>query len=144
VVEVIVDGGGEEIVGGGDGVEVAGEMEVDVFHGDDLRAAAPRAAAFHTERGADRRLPERDDGPGADAPEGLPEPDGHGRLAVARRGGRDRRDDDELAVRLFTTGGERGQQHLGLVPPVGQPFSRREPQLARDVSDRSGRGRHPA
>ena len=63
VVDVIVEERGEEVVGHADRVEIAGEMQVDVFHRHHLRKAAARGAALHaedrTERGlaqADRRL----------------------------------------------------------------------------------------
>ena len=98
VVEVIVQGGGEQVVGGGDGVKVAGEVQVDLVHGHDLRAAAAGAAALEAERGADRRLAERDHRTRARLPEGLAEADGHGGLAVAGRRGRDGGDHHELAV----------------------------------------------
>ena len=37
-----VDGGGQEVVGGRDGVDVAGQVEVEVLHGHDLAIAAAR------------------------------------------------------------------------------------------------------
>ena len=56
VVEVRVDERGEQIVRGRDRVQVAGEVEVQVLHRDDLRVAAARGAALHAEDGAERRL----------------------------------------------------------------------------------------
>jgi len=50
-VDVIVDHGGEQIVGRRDGVEVAGEMQVDVFHRHDLGIAAAGRRRLHAERG---------------------------------------------------------------------------------------------
>ena len=44
-----VDGGGQEVVGGGDGVNVAGQVEVEVFHGDDLAVAAAGGATLNAE-----------------------------------------------------------------------------------------------
>ena len=144
VVEVIVEGRGQEIVGGGDGVEVAREVEVDLIHGHDLGEPSARAAPLHAKGGPDGRLAQRDDRLGADPPEGLAQADGHGRLAVARRRGRDRGDHDELAVGTIAPGLEGGQQDLGLRAAVGCPLLVGEAQLAGDVSDRSDRGRHPA
>ena len=47
--DVVVHHGREKVVGGGDGVEVAGEMEVDVLHGDHLGIAAAGGTALDTE-----------------------------------------------------------------------------------------------
>ena len=46
VVDVVVEHGGKEVVGQLDGVEVAGEMEVDVLHGDDLGISAADSPPF--------------------------------------------------------------------------------------------------
>src|ERR687898_925752 len=40
---------GEQIVGGCDGVEVAGEVQIDLLQRHDRRIAAPRRTALHTE-----------------------------------------------------------------------------------------------
>ena len=49
LMNVVVDHGGQEIVGCADGMEVAGEVEVNVLHGDDLCVAAAGRAAFYAE-----------------------------------------------------------------------------------------------
>jgi hypothetical protein len=46
VVEMIVEGRGEEIVSRGDGVEVAGEMKVDVLHGTTCERPPPVPPPF--------------------------------------------------------------------------------------------------
>ena len=69
VVDVVVHERGQQVVRQGDGVEVAGEVQVDVFHGHDLGVAAACCAAFHAEDGAQRRLTQGDDGALADAVE---------------------------------------------------------------------------
>ena len=81
--EVVVDERGPEVVGGTDGVDVAGQVKVEVSHRDDLAVAAARRSALDPEHGseggladADRRLP-------TDAVESLGEPDGRRRLAFA-------------------------------------------------------------
>ena len=51
VVEVRVDQRGEEVVRGRDRMEVAGEVEVQVLHRDDLRVAAAGRAAFTPKTG---------------------------------------------------------------------------------------------
>ena len=55
-IDMIVDQRREQVVGARDGVEVAGEVQVDVFHRHDLGVAAARRAAFDAEAGAERRL----------------------------------------------------------------------------------------
>ncbi|MGD0997918.1 MAG: hypothetical protein ABR941_06315 [Thermoleophilia bacterium] len=47
--EVRLDHGGEQVVGGADGVNVAGEMKIQILHGDDLRVAAAGGAALDAE-----------------------------------------------------------------------------------------------
>ena len=138
VVEVVVDGGGEQVVRRGDRVEVAGEVQVDLVHRHHLRPAAPGAAALHAERGPDGGLAQRDDRPRTDAPERLPDADGHGGLAVAGRGRRDGRHHHELAVGPVAAGGQRADAHLGLVVAVRDPLLRAEAELARDLGDRPG------
>ena len=56
VVHVVVDQRGEQVVRGGDGREVAGEVQVDVGHRHDLAVAAAGSAALHAEDRAHRRL----------------------------------------------------------------------------------------
>ena len=48
VMEMIVEHRGEEIVSAGDGVEIAGEMQVDVLHRNHLRVSTPSSPAFAT------------------------------------------------------------------------------------------------
>ena len=98
-VDVVVDQRREQVVGGGDGVEVAGEMEVDVLHRHDLRIAAAGGAALHAEAGAERGLAQAQHRLLADAVERVGEADRGRRLALARRRRGDRGDEDQLAVR---------------------------------------------
>ena len=83
LVDVVVQHGGEQVVGCADGVEIAGEVQVDVFHGDDLRVAAARRAAFDAEHGPERRLAHGNHGLLADAVERVGEPDGERGFAFA-------------------------------------------------------------
>ncbi len=84
----------------GDGVEVAGEVQVDVVHRRDLRVTAAGAAALHAEARTERRLADADHGLLADTVHRIGQPDRRRGLALARRRRRDRRDQDQLAVRL--------------------------------------------
>src|SRR2546422_7103682 len=58
VMEMRVQHGRQQVVRARDGVEVAREMQVDVFHRDDLGVAAPRSSPFYAEDRPKRRLPD--------------------------------------------------------------------------------------
>src|SRR5262249_45110750 len=60
-VVVVVDKGGQQVVGSADGVEIAGEVEVDVLHRHDLGVAAAGGAALHAKAGAEAGLTQADD-----------------------------------------------------------------------------------
>jgi len=55
-IDVIVEERREQIVRRGDGVEIPGEVQVDVLHRHDLGIAAAGGAAFEPERGTERGL----------------------------------------------------------------------------------------
>ncbi len=99
-VDMVVDQRRQQSVRRGDGVKVSVEMQVDVFHGNDLRPPAAGSAAFHPEARPERRLAQTHHGVDADFVETVGEADACGRLALARRGRRDRRHQHQLAVRL--------------------------------------------
>ena len=93
-----IDGRGQEIVGGRHGVDVAGQVEVEVLHGHDLGIAAAGRAALDPERRPHAGL--ADDGhdvPAEVGPESLAQADGRRRLALAERGRRDGRHVDVVA-----------------------------------------------
>ena len=83
---------------GGDRVEITREMEVDVLHGHDLRVPTTRCPALHAEHRAEARFAQANDRLLADPVQRVPEPDGRRRLALARRRGTDRGDEDQPAV----------------------------------------------
>jgi hypothetical protein len=117
VAQVGVEHGGEEVVGGADGVAVAGHAEVDGVGGDDLGLATAGAAALAAEHGAERGLAQADDAVGADLVEAHAEGDRGDGLALAERGGGDGGDDDELALARARAGA--GDVDLGEVVAVG-------------------------
>src|SRR5256885_341068 len=86
VVQVCVEHGREEVVRARDGVEVPGEVEIDVLHGNDLRVATARRSPLHPEHRPERRLADAERGVLPEFPERLGHADGHGGLALA--GGR--------------------------------------------------------
>ena len=111
--------GSQQIVGGRDCVDVPGEVEVELVHGDDLRVAPTSSPALDPEGRSLAGLPHTGEHVlvelGAD---GLDEADGGGGLALAQRGGSDPRHTDVLPT---PSGGESlqsAQTHLGLLLPV--------------------------
>ena len=97
-VDVVVDQRREQVVRRRDGVEVAGEVQVDALHRHHLRAAAAGRAALDAEHRAERRLAQRDHRLLADPVERVAEADRRRRLAFAGRRRVDRGDEHELAV----------------------------------------------
>ena len=127
----------EQVVRRGDGVEVAGEVEVDVLHRHHLRVAAAGRAALHAEARAERRLAQAQHRLLADVVERVGEADRGGGLALARRRRRDRGDQDQLAVLLVLERLDVVHRHLGLVVAVGLEVLRRDAELfLGDVEDR--------
>jgi hypothetical protein len=84
-VDVVVDHRRQQVVGRGDGVKIAGEMEVHVLHRHDLRIAAAGRAALHAEAGPERGLADADRGLLADPVQPVAETHRGRRLALARR-----------------------------------------------------------
>ena len=117
LLDVVVQHSGQQVVGRADGVEVAGEVEVDVLHGDDLGVAAAGGAALHTEHRAEGGLPQGHQGVFAQTAHPIGQTHGGGGLALSGGGGIDGGDQDQLAV-----GGlallEQAVVDLGLVPPI--------------------------
>ncbi len=94
-----VNGRGEQIVGSGDGVNIAGEVKIELLHRNDLAIAAARGAALDAERGSLARLAHAGENFLAEVrAERLAEADRGGRLAFAEGRGRDRGDDDVFSV----------------------------------------------
>ena len=113
VEEMGVDECGEKIVRRGDGVKVAGEMEIDLLAGLDLREAAAGGAALHAEDGAEGGFARSDDGFFAEVLESLDEADGGDGLAFAGSGGGGGGDEDQLAARRTSGVAEKVEVELG-------------------------------
>ena len=118
VVDVVVHERGQQVVRQRDGVEVAGEVQVDVFHGHDLGVAATCCAAFHAEHRTKGWFAQGDDGALADAVKRVAQANRRGGFAFTGRGGADGGYENEFAVRagLFV---QPGQVDLGFVVAVG-------------------------
>ncbi len=140
VVEVVVHHGRQEVVGRGDGVEVAGQMEVQGLERDHLAVATSGGSPLDPEGRAHRRLPECDRGPAPDAGHGLTETDRRGRLALPQGGRGDRGDHD------VSCAWPAGQRVDGVEVDLRDVMAVRleqvgiEAHLLRDVRNRAQRG----
>ena len=100
-------------------VEIAVEVEVDVFHRPHLRVAAAGAAALDPEDRAHRRLPQAQHHLLPELAEPHRQRHAGRRLALARLGRRDGRDDHKLAVRAALQPLEQSGEHLAAILPRG-------------------------
>ena len=133
-IDVVVDQRGQQVVGGGDGVEVAGEVQVDLVGRGHLGRAAARRAALHAEAGPERRLAQADQGIAPDAGQGVAEPDGGGGLALAGGGRADGGDEHQPPA----PGRQLGQElagELGLVRSITIQRPRRDADARADGLD---------
>ena len=141
VQEMGFEHGRQQVVRGGDRVDVAGEVEVEVLHRHDLGVAAAGRAALDPEHGAERGLAQAEHGPASDPGEPLRESDRDGRLAFTARGRGDGADADELSLRGAGEPVEHGKLDLRLRAPVRLELVGIEPQLGGDLGDRAQHGR---
>ena len=99
VVPARIDGGGEEIVRGGDRVDVSRHVQIEILHRRTLRVPAARRAALDAEGWAHRWLPNARHNPLVEVrAKRLGEADGGGALPLAERRRVDADDDDVVAV----------------------------------------------
>ena len=133
---MVVDQRRQQIVGRGDGVEIAGEMEVHVLHRHDLRIAAAGGTALDAEVRPERGLADAGDGLLADAVQPVAEADRRGRLAFAGRRRVDGGDQDQLAVLAAALRGDELGRDLRLVVAVGQKVLVGDAELGADLHDR--------
>ena len=136
LVQVVVDHRRQQVVGRGDGVEVAGEVQVEQLHRDHLAVAAAGRAALDAERRAHRRLAQADGGLLADVLHRHAETDGRGGLALAERRGGDGRDHDVLGLRPIGELVDRLEPDLGQVVAVRLEQVRADAHLRGDVGER--------
>ena len=140
LVQVVVDHGGQQVVGSGDGMEVAGEVQVQQLHRDDLAVATACRATLDAERGTHAGLAQADDGLLADVLHGLAEADRGGGLALAERGGCDGRDHDVLRLWAVAELVDRLELDLGEGVAVLLEQMRADAHLGGDVGERGQLG----
>ena len=117
LLNMIVQHGGKQIVGGTDGVDISGEVEIDVLHGHNLGIAAAAGPALDPKNRAQRGLAHGDDGLLAYAAQRVRKADGGGGLAFPGGSWGDGGHKDQSAPRAGTVLQQR-QVDLGLVPAV--------------------------
>ena len=93
--QVIVEERREQVVGRRDGVEVAGEVQVDIVRREKQGAATTRGAPLEPERRTEGRLAKHRTGPDANMGESLGKADARCGLALAGGGRRHRRDEHQ-------------------------------------------------
>ena len=99
---MVIEHRSQQVVGSADGVEVAGEVQVDVLHGDDLCVAAAGSTALDAEHGAQRGLTQSDHDVLAQLAHTVSQTHGGSGLAFACGGGVDGGDENQLAVGLVS------------------------------------------
>ena len=117
-------------------MEIAGEMEVDILHRDDLGIAAAGRAALDPERGTERGLAQAQHRLLADKVQRIGETDRGGGLALAGRRRRNRRHQDQLAVGLVLQRLDVVDRDFSLVVAVGFKVLDRDAEpLLRNIRD---------
>ena len=98
LLNMVVEHGCQQVVGGTDGMEVAGKVQVDVLHGDDLGPTATGGTALHAKHRTERRLAQGHGALDAATTQTVGQADGRGGLTLARRRGVDGGHEDELGL----------------------------------------------
>ena len=98
LLDVVIKHGGQQVVGSTDSVEVAGKVQVDILHGDDLSPTAAGSTALNAKDGAERRLAQGHGTLDAATTQAIGQTDGRGGLALARRRWVDSGHEDELGL----------------------------------------------
>ncbi len=142
VEEMRVEQRGEQVVGRGDGVEVAVEVEIDAGAGLDLRSAAARGSAFHAEDGAERWFAGGDERALTEAFERLHQADGGHGFAFAGDGRCSGGHEDELAAAGKGRIGEQVEAELGAVRAQDFNVFLGELQFGSDVTNGQKLGAH--
>ena len=86
LMNVVVDQSGHQVVRNADCMEITGEVQVDVLHGDDLSVTAAGSASFYTKHRSQRRLTQADNGPFTQTVQRICQAHRSGGLTLARRG----------------------------------------------------------
>ena len=96
--DAVVDHGSQQVVGGANGVQVTGKVQVDILHGHHLCVAAAGSAALYAEHGAKAGLTQAEHGLFAQRVHGVGQTYAGSSFALTGRGGADGGDKDQLAL----------------------------------------------
>ena len=136
-VDVIVDHRRQQGMRTGDGMEIAGEVEVHLLHRNDLRVTAARSAALHPEIGPERGFADADHRLFADRVQTVAQTHRRRRLAFTRGCRVDRGHKDKFAVLTRLGAVDERLTDLGLVMPIRQQIIHPDAQLLSDLQDRT-------
>ena len=135
-VDMVVDHRRQQVMRGGDRMEVAGEMKVHFLHRHDLGVTAAGGATLHPEAGAERRLADTDGRLLADGIQAVDKTDGRRGLALAGGCRVDGGDQNQLAVGLAGLGLDEFCRNLCLVVAERQQILRRNTKFGADILNR--------
>ena len=135
LLDAVVDHGSQQVVGCADGVQVAGKVQVDVLHGHHLCVAAAGSTALDAEHRAKAGLTQAEHGLFAQSVHGIGQTHAGGGFALARRGGADGSDKDQLALLFGIV--DQAVIDLGLVAAIGDHVLIGKAQLGGDLGDGS-------
>ena len=136
-----INGGRQQIIRCDDGVNVAGEMEIELLHRNDLAVAAACRAALDAERGPLAGLANASEHLLAQVrAQRLAEADGGGGLSLAQRRGRDRGYHDIFSVGRILQPVANGEVYFGFGLAVEIQFFGKDAGLGCDLIDGKGRG----
>ena len=114
-----VDGGSQQVIGRGDGVDIARQVQVEVFHGDDLAVATTGGATLDPEGGALAGLADAGKHVLAQVgAQGFAQTDHGGRFALTQRGWGNGSYVDVFAIRHILEPLQDLEPHFGLVIAV--------------------------
>ncbi len=134
-VQVVLQYRREKVMGGGDRMQVAGEVQVDVPHGIDLRITAAGGAPFDAEDGPERGLAQSPHDLLVQLAQGLHQPDGGDGLSLPGLGGGYGGHQHQLAIAAAIVAAEDGQRHLGRVATEWYQVRLVDPDLGGDIAD---------
>src|SRR6266851_3032403 len=125
----------QEVMRARDGVEIPGEVQVDVLHRHDLGVAAAGRPALHPEHRPERRLADTERCLPPDPPQRLRHAHRHRRLPLASGRGIDPGHEHQSALRPAAR--QRAEPYLRFVLAVQLDLVLGEPKLRRDVGHRA-------
>lgn len=134
-----IDSGSEEVVGGGDGMDITGQVKVELIHGDDLTVTATGSTTLDTEGGTLTGLADVGKSQTTNvSTKSLGQTHGGGGLALTERGGGDTSNNDVAAVTAVLKTLEDAEVNLGLVSTIRLELRGRETNFGANLSDGLG------